>query len=146
MGECMVAGNTSEAEARSRERRRLPRRTPEPGETLSRVRLRGGRELVVNNISPDGALIEGESRLLPGTHVDVHVTTRRGRLLVRARVLRASVWRVSADSVCYQVAISFETPVETTNGYGVPTEASGAESEETGYPSVAPDIGKDGRE
>lgn len=142
MGECVVAGNTAEADARTRERRRLPRRTPEPGETLSRVRLRGGRELVVNNISPNGALIEGESRLLPGTHVDVHVTTRRGRVLVRARVLRAAVWRVSADSVCYQAAIAFDGTVETTNGYAVPTEVPVPEGEDTDYPNVAGDSGR----
>ena len=104
------------------ERRRATRRSPDPGEPLARVRLRGGRDVVVNNISSSGVLLEGENRLLPGTHVDVHVTTRQGRVLVRARVVRASVFRLRADSVGYFSALSFETLVDTTaHGYMVPT-------------------------
>ena len=96
------------------DRRRTARRAPDAGDVLARVRLRGGRELTVLNISPDGALLEGETRLLPGTHVDVHVTTRDGRVLARARVVRARVVRVRSDAVSYQAALSFETPVDTS--------------------------------
>ena len=46
------------------------------------MRLRAGRELVVIDLSNGGALVEGATRLLPGTHVDVHVITRDGRTLV----------------------------------------------------------------
>jgi len=105
------------------ERRRAPRRTPDPGEVLARVRLRGGRELFVNDLSPFGALLEGESRLLPNTHVDVHVTTKQGRILVRARVVRALVARLSADVVTYRAAVAFETAVDTAvHGYAVPKD------------------------
>jgi PilZ domain-containing protein len=97
----------------SADRRQYPRRTPEAKELLARVRLRGGRELEVKNISAGGALLEGESRLLPGTHVDLHVTTRQGRVLVRARILRASVFRLTADSVGYRIALLFEATVDT---------------------------------
>ena len=72
------------------DRRRAVRRVPQPTETLSRMRLRTGRELAVVDISPSGALVEGATRLLPGTHVDVHVVTRHGRVLVRTRVVRSS--------------------------------------------------------
>ena len=41
------------------ERRRAVRRVPHPDETLSRVRLRTGRELAVVDISSSGALVEG---------------------------------------------------------------------------------------
>src|SRR4051812_11807375 len=95
------------------DRRRMPRRAPDPGEVLARVRLRGGREWTVVDIAPGGALLEGETRLLPGTHVDVHVTTRDGRVLVRARVIRAWVARLRADAVGYHAALAFETPVDT---------------------------------
>jgi hypothetical protein len=94
------------------ERRRTARRAPDAGDVLARVRLRGGRELTVLNISPGGALLEGETRLLPGTHVDVHVTTRDGRVLARARVVRGWVFRLSADSIGYRHALAFETAID----------------------------------
>ena len=118
------------------ERRRMPRRAPDPGEVLSRVRLRGGREWTVVDISTGGALLEGESRLLPGTHVDAHVTTRDGRVLVRARVLRAWVVRLRADAVGYRAALAFETSVDTSaRGYTVPRGNPAAGIERTVYPT-----------
>jgi len=117
------------------ERRRMPRRAPDPGEVLSRVRLRGGREWAVVDLSAGGALLEGESRLLPGTHVDAHVTTRDGRVLVRARVMRAWVVRLRADAVGYRAALAFETAVDTsTRGYAVPLANSATVVERTVYP------------
>jgi len=95
------------------ERRRAPRRDPGAGEPLARVRLRAGRELRVIDVSNSGALVEGEARLLPGTHVDVHVVTRDGRVLVRSRVVRAYVCCVVADSVRYRGALAFERAVDT---------------------------------
>lgn len=106
------------------ERRRAVRRIPQPDETLARVRLRTGRELSVINISPTGVLVEGGTRLLPGTHADVHVVTRHGRTLVRARVIRSLVWRLQADSVSYRAALAFETSVDTeADGYAIPAES-----------------------
>jgi len=117
------------------ERRRLPRRAPDPGDTLARVRLRGGRELLVVDISGCGALLEGETRLLPGTHVDVHLTTRDGRVLVRARVMRARVVRLRADAVGYHAALAFENAVDTSSrGYAVPRPDPAVVVERTGYP------------
>jgi hypothetical protein len=97
----------------SPERRRAVRRTPHADESLSRVRLRTGRELAVIDISSAGALIEGTTRLLPGTRSDVHVVTRHGRLLVRTRVIRSFIWRLERDVVCYRTALEFDTAVET---------------------------------
>jgi hypothetical protein len=94
------------------DRRRTSRREPDARDVLSRVRLRGGREFCVLNISPSGALLEGETRLLPGTHVDVHVTTRDGRVLARARVVRAWVCDLTAVSIRYRQALAFETAIE----------------------------------
>jgi hypothetical protein len=75
------------------------------------------------NISPVGALVEGTTRLLPGTHVDVHIVTRHGRVLVRTRVVRAHVWRLEMDLVCYQTALAFDRRIDTdVEGYTVPAE------------------------
>ena len=105
------------------DRRRAVRRVPQPTETLSRMRLRTGRELAVVDISPSGALVEGATRLLPGTHVDVHVVTRHGRVLVRTRVVRSSVWQLQADAVSYRTALAFDAAVDTeVDGYPLPIE------------------------
>jgi hypothetical protein len=135
MGERVVADPLEGTDALVIDRRRAARRAPDAGDVLARVRLRGGRELGVLNISPGGALLEGETRLLPGTHVDVHVTTRDGRVLVRARVMRAWVVRLRADAVSYRVALTFETPVDTaTHGYPVPGADPALAPQRTGYP------------
>jgi hypothetical protein len=134
------------------ERRRALRRTPHADESLSRVRLRTGRELAVIDISSVGALIEGTTRLLPGTRTDVHVVTRHGRLLVRTRIIRSFIWHLERDVVCYRSALEFDTPVETdgpalserseSNGYPVPAEIPrNDEALGTRYPDAAEESG-----
>jgi hypothetical protein len=103
------------------DRRLFARRVPRPDETLARARLRTGRELTVVNVSSSGALVESVTRLLPGTRADVHIVTRHGRVLVRTRVVRAMVWRLEADVVCYRAALAFDTTLDT-DGYAVPAE------------------------
>jgi hypothetical protein len=96
----------------TRERRRAARRQPRSSEALSRVRIRAGRELDVINLSSAGVLVEGEARLLPGRHVDVHVMSATGRTLVRSRVVRAYVSELSSDRVVYRGALAFEHSVQ----------------------------------
>ena len=104
-----------------RERRHTARRVPEVREPLAHVRLRAGRELAVLNVSPSGALVEGPTRLLPGTHVDVHVVTRTGRVLVRSRIVRAFVSGLQADAVSYHGALAFDRLVDVAAaGYAIP--------------------------
>jgi hypothetical protein len=98
----------------------MTRRVPVSGEPLSRMRLRTGRELDVINVSNGGALVEGTARLLPGTHVDVHVVTRDGRVLVRSRVVRAYVSYLTGELVRYRGALAFERQVDTAAGYDFP--------------------------
>jgi hypothetical protein len=96
---------------------------------VSQVRLRAGRQLDVVDVSDTGLLAQGDMRLLPGTHVDVHLVTAEGRLLIRSRVIRAFVCRVCRDRIEYRGAIAFERPVSTAAvGYPIPgaAEASNA--------------------
>jgi hypothetical protein len=102
------------------ERRRFYRRVPDPGEPASRMRLRTGRDLTVLDVSSGGAFVQGEARLLPGTHVEVHVITPAGRVLVRSRVMRAFVARLCADRVEYRGALAFERQIDISPGYRVP--------------------------
>jgi hypothetical protein len=121
------------------ERRRLPRRRPAAGEPIARVRLRTGAELSVLDVSDTGALLTGGTRLLPGTRADVHVIGRSGRVLVRARIVRAYVSRLEADAIEYRIAVLFDTVVDTSPaGYSFPVERDcGAAAEGNAYP-VAP--------
>lgn len=96
------------------ERRRAARRTPGTTDPLSRARLRTGPALVVSDISDLGAAVRTGARLLPGTHVEVHLVTTGGRVLRRARVARAAVWSIDGTGVVYQVALSFDAPVDSS--------------------------------
>ena len=106
------------------ERRTAARRTPAADETLARLRLRTGRELAVVDIGDTGALVEGTARLLPGTHVEVHVVTREGRTLVRSRVTRAWVFAVAADIMQFRAALAFDARVNTAPSWVVTTRAA----------------------
>jgi hypothetical protein len=119
------------------EHRTASRRIPLGKEALSRIRLRTGREMSVVDVSDAGVLVEGEVRLLPGTHVDVHVVTREGRVLVRSRVVRCWIAALNASAVAYRGALAFDRHVDTTApGYAIP-EAAHALADPGGpdYPS-----------
>ena len=120
------------------ERRRTARRSPGAGEPVSRVRLRAGRELEVLDVSAGGALVEGETRLLPGTHVDVHIVTSDGRVLMRSRVVRAYVSAVQRDRIQYRGAVAFDRLVDVGAGYPVPRTPADAPAEAgSHYPAEA---------
>jgi hypothetical protein len=119
------------------DRRRTTRRVPAAGEPVERVRLRAGRELLVLDVCSGGALVEGGTRLLPGTHVDVHVITPAGRLLVRSRVSRACVSELTSDAVTYRGALIFDRGIDV-HGYAVPAApAAMAIGGGTDYPGIA---------
>ena len=118
------------------ERRAAARRVPGADETLSRIRLRTGRELAVVDLADAGALLEGHARLLPGTHVEVHVVTREGRTLVRSRVTRAWVCAVAADDLRYRAALAFDTRVNTAPSRVAVTPTTPSDvATGSGYPS-----------
>ena len=68
----------------------------------------------MTEISDVGACVRTNARLLPGTHVDVHLMTTGGRVLRRARVVRAAVWGLEATGIEFQVALAFDTPVDSS--------------------------------
>jgi len=103
------------------DRRGAERRPPREREPLQRLRLRTGREVAVLNVSTCGVLVEGTARLLPGTHLDVHVVTTAGRVLVRTRVMRAWVSMLEKDELRYRCALAFQQPVDISDaGYALP--------------------------
>jgi hypothetical protein len=129
---------------RAVERRRAARRLVAGDEPLSQIRLRAGRQLAVIDVSDSGLLAEGEMRLLPGTHVDVHLVTDEGRLLIRSRVVRAFVCHVSAATIRYRGALAFDRTVHTAVqtavvGYAIPEGLNKpAATEGNPYPAWTP--------
>jgi hypothetical protein len=108
-------------------------------EPLSRARLRTGGQLLVLDASRWGALTESTERLLPGRHLDVHVISVGGRVLVRSRVARAFVSRLEADAVYYRAALAFDRAIDVhADGYVVPVAPLPAEiAPGTPYPHPA---------
>ncbi len=94
------------------ERRRAPRVTDLGGHWLSSARVWPGRDVSVVNLSPGGALIEGEARLIPGMHIELQLAHPGGRVLVGGRVLRCYVSSLTpAGGVWYRGAVMFEQPL-----------------------------------
>ena len=103
------------------ERRGAARRLVGDEEPLYRARLRTGSELRVVDASAWGVLAETTERLLPGRHLDVHIISTDGRVLVRSRVARAFVWRLAADVIQYRAALAFERAIGIrASGYAMP--------------------------
>jgi hypothetical protein len=121
---------------------------PGEGEALGQVRVRAGRELQVLDLSSNGALVEGPTRLLPNTHIVIHLVTRGGRVLVRSRIVRAYVSEVRAESLIYRGGLVFDRGIDTQPaGYAVPgAPASVAMTEGTAYPPEQPAAAVPGEE
>ena len=96
------------------ERRRDGRRIISADEPLAHAKLRAGAQLRILDASSCGALAETTERLLPGRHLDVHIVTVAGRLLVRARVARAYVCYLRASMIRYRAALAFDQPVDAS--------------------------------
>lgn len=95
------------------EHRRAVRRVVASDEPLAQAKLRTGGQLVVFEASSWGVLIETTARLLPGRHLDVHIVTSSGRVLVRSRVARAFVCHLQPGAIRYRAALAFEQAVDT---------------------------------
>jgi hypothetical protein len=119
------------------ERRRAIRRKVAAEEPLGSARLRTGGQLRIIEASSWGALIETTERLLPGRHLDVHIVSTEGRVLIRCRVARSHVVRLQRDVVHYQAAFAFEHALDIrTMGYALPSSPRAPNVERgTRYPA-----------
>lgn len=72
------------------------------------ARVRPGYFVAVIDVSAGGVLIEISRRLLPGSAVDLQVSTARQGATLRGRVLRCAVIGLHSTSVSYRAAIAFD--------------------------------------
>jgi hypothetical protein len=109
------------------DRRADKRRRPEE-HGIWRVRVRPGQEVTLIDMSSGGVLVETSQRLLPGAKIEVHLRRHANDAaeIVRGRVTRCAVVRLSSTAITYRGAIAFDRPLPgvpnaASHGYSVPT-------------------------
>ena len=88
--------------------RRAEPRLPAAALEVERATLRPGCLVAVLDLSANGAQVQSERPLRPGSRVHVRLAARNWTLAVAADVVRCSVWIVQADAVIYRGALRFE--------------------------------------
>lgn len=108
------------------ERRGASRETYARGHLPPAARIRPGTPVIVCNLSRTGALVEASLRCKPGSPCEFVMAADEGELVIRARVMRCFVARLTAATVRYRTALAFEQPVipvpnlVMATGYEVP--------------------------
>jgi hypothetical protein len=74
---------------------------------IERATLRPGCLVAVLDLSANGAQVQSERPMRPGSRIHVRIAARGGTLAVAADVVRCSVWIVQADAVIYRAALRF---------------------------------------
>jgi hypothetical protein len=90
------------------DRRSAPRVFPRGGTGMDRARLRPGRTAQVVDLSPGGALIETDWRLLPGMRVEMQLGEPVSLFRVRGQILRCHVALLSRERIRYRGALVFD--------------------------------------
>ena len=124
------------------ERRGASRQTYARGHLPPAARIRPGTPVIVCNLSRTGALVEADLRCKPGSRCEFVMAANEGELVIRARVMRCFVARLTAATVRYRTALSFEQPVipvpslVLATGYEVPMHPppTTRRREETSHP------------
>jgi hypothetical protein len=88
--------------------RRAEPRLPATALEIQRATLRPGCLVAVLDLSTNGAQVQSERPLRPGSRIHVRVVARNWTLAVAADVVRCSVWILQADAVIYRGALRFE--------------------------------------
>jgi hypothetical protein len=95
------------------------------------ARIRPGREVVIVDLSCDGALVEGPWRFRPLSRCDVHLHVTGQDVHLRARIVRCFVARIERqEPVRYRTALAFDRAVDlperwdALDGYSIPADLS----------------------
>ena len=86
---------------------------------MERGKLTPGRPARIVDVSAGGALIETESRLLPGTRVELQLGEPVVLHKVSARILRCHVARLDRERIRYRGAVAFDEPLHFDAGTGL---------------------------
>ena len=111
------------------ERRRASRQAYARGHLPPAARIRPGTPVIVCNLSRTGALVEAHLRCKPGARCEFVMAADDGEVVIRARVVRCFVARLTAATVRYRTALSFDQPLIPlpslimATGYEVPMQS-----------------------
>ena len=104
--------------------RRGARRRGADEHGIVNARIRPGHQVTLIDLSPGGALLEADRRLLPGSAVELHLKSADRHASIRGCVLRCSVVRVQPAAICYRGAVAFDRHLPwfaETAGYELPS-------------------------
>lgn len=90
------------------ERRASPRLPALTLAGMERARLRPGRLAHIVDLSPGGALIETDWRLMPGMRVEMQVGEPVPLFRIAGRILRCHVALLGREGIRYRGALKFE--------------------------------------
>jgi hypothetical protein len=76
-----------------------------------------GDDAQLVDVSAAGALVETTTRLLPGSRIEIRMTTTDRRVAIKGEVIRCCVQRL--QPVVYRGALRFERPIALCDGLGV---------------------------
>jgi PilZ domain len=96
------------ADSLTPDRRAWPRLSTAEHTEMARGRLCPGRSARIVDVSPGGALIETEWRLLPGMRVELQLGEPMAIHRVKGRILRCHVTLLERDRVRYRGALAFD--------------------------------------
>jgi hypothetical protein len=118
-----VDGGDDEVERRSAKRRS---RLEEHG--IVSARIRPGSDASVIDVSAGGVLVETLRRLMPGTNIELQLSSSDRRTAIRGRVTRCAVACLKGPGVRYRGAIAFDGYLPwfvDVDGYAVPASGTG---------------------
>jgi CheY-like chemotaxis protein len=98
--------------AEQRDRRRARRRRSSELPSLWAVRLPGGSEVKVVDISNRGALLESAFKIAPGSTIDLQVLGEETNVVVPSRAVRSDVAAVDGFGVRYHIAATFSRELD----------------------------------
>jgi hypothetical protein len=103
------------------ERRRSARRPANQSPWVS-ARVRPGRDVALLDLGDDGALVEGTTRLMPGSRIVLQLHTSERSVAVAGLVVRCEVASLDRErGIRYRGAVRFDVPLscaEVTTRYG----------------------------
>jgi hypothetical protein len=92
--------------------RRRAIRSPAHQSPWETARVRPGRDVSLVDLGDDGALVEGTTRLMPGTRVVLQLNAGERSLAVAGLVVRCEVASLDRDrGIRYRGALRFEMPL-----------------------------------
>ena len=89
-------------------RRRAPRLAPSAFPELKSARLLAGPEVQLINLSRGGALLESDTRIIPGANICIRLVAADAVFLLRGRVLRSRASHLRGSALIYECAVAFD--------------------------------------